>query len=170
MATQTSKKQRLAHESALAQPGPTRSDLLSPALSFLNPIIPTPFSAIQNLFNHLSQNPTTATSLNDVYSHRGIFKTAATENPTCDQKLTIDLSPSRVTRIPPSLQAELAAHGLDDILTFFNTIANHHIPQIITSLSAIAGRDLAPLHANSNLNFRLIDYTPSTASPESQNG
>lgn len=169
MATQTSKRYP-ACESTLTQSTPTRADLLSPALTFINPIAAAPFSAIQNLFDYLAQNPASAAALNDVYTLRGIFKAAATQNPTCDQKLTIDLSPSRIARIPPGLQAELTAHGLGDILTFFNTISDHHIPQILTSLSAITGRDFAPLHASFNVNFRLIDYNPATASPKSQNG
>ncbi|KAH7348019.1 hypothetical protein BKA66DRAFT_477691 [Pyrenochaeta sp. MPI-SDFR-AT-0127] len=170
MATLTSKNQYPVYESALAQPTPAGADLLSPALTFINPITAAPFSAIQNLFDYLAQNPAAAAALNDVYSLRGIFKAAATRNPTCDQKLTIDLSPTRIARIPPGLQAELTAHGLADILTFFNAISDHHVPQIMTSLSAITGRDLASLHASFNVNFRLIDYTPATASPNSQNG
>lgn len=46
----------------------------------------------------------------------------------------------------------------------------YHVPLIIASLSAVTGRDLTPLHATHNFNFRLIDYTPATASPASHNG
>jgi isopenicillin N synthase-like dioxygenase len=71
---------------------------------------------------------------------------------------------------PRSLQAELNPHGLADILAFFTAVTAHHVPQIITSLIAVAGRELAPLHTKLIVNFRLIDYTPVTASPDSQNG
>lgn len=171
MATPTSKTQYpTGPESTRTLTTPTWADLLSPALTFINPIAPAPFPAIQSLFDYLAQTPNTATALNNVYSHRGIFKDAATKNSTCDQKLTIDLSPSRIERIPAALQAELTAHGLGDIITFFNTVSAHHIPQILSSLSTVAGCDLPPLHTNLNINFRLIDYSPAIASPESQNG
>ena len=99
-----------------------------------------------------------------------IFKTAATINPTCDHKLTIDLSPSRNAHIPPNLHDELNPHGLADILTFFTAVTAHYVPQITALLSAVADRDLAPLHTKLNVNFRLINHTPMTASPNSQNG
>lgn len=176
MATQTSNNSEYSTyesryvESLETQSLPTRADLLNPALTFINPITTAPFPAIQSLFDYLAQNPQTAAALNDVYSLRGIFKAAATKNPTCDQKLTIDLSPTRIERIPSSLQTELAPHGLADIVAFFDTISQHHVPQILTLLSAIAGRDLASLHAGFNVNFRVIDYTTTTASPQSPNG
>jgi len=170
MATVTSKYQLPAHEPTLAPATPTTADLLSPVTTFIKPIVSAPFPAIQNLFSYLTQNPAAAAALNDTYPLRGIFKTAATVNSTCDQKLTIDLSPTRAARIPPALRAQLNPHGLDDILTFFTTVMAYHVPPIIASLSTVAGRDLTPLHAKLNVNFRLIDYTPTTACPESQNG
>ena len=170
MATQISQRQHPTYEPTLAQSSPTTADLLSSAITFIEPNTAGPFSAIRSLFDYLAQNPETAAALNEVYSLRGIFKAAATVNPTCDQKLTIDLSPTRNACIPPSLQAELNPHGLADILTFFSAVTAHHVPQIIASLSAVADRDLTPLHTKLNVNFRLIDYTPVTASPDSQNG
>ncbi|KAK3065184.1 hypothetical protein LTS18_007070 [Coniosporium uncinatum] len=170
MATQISQRQYSAYEPTLAQSSPTTADLLSSAITFIEPITAAPFSAIQSLFDHLAENPATAAALNEVYSLRGIFKAAATINPTCDQKLTIDLSPTRNACIPPSLQAELNPHGLADVSTFFTAVTAYHVPQIIASLSAVADRDLAPLHTKLNVNFRLIDYIPVTASPDSQNG
>jgi isopenicillin N synthase-like dioxygenase len=170
MATQISECHYRAYEPSLAQSTPTTADLLSAAITFIDPITAAPFPAIQNLFDYLAQNPATVAALNDTYSPRGIFKAAATVNPICDQKLTIDLSPTRTACILPGLQAELNPNGLADILAFFTAVTAHHVPQIIASLSAVAGRDLAPLHTNLNVNFRLIDYTPTTASPASQNG
>jgi hypothetical protein len=79
--------------------------------------------------------------------------------------------PTRNACILPSPQAELDVHGLTGISTFFVAITAHHVPQIIASLSAVADRDLAPLHTKLNVNFRLIEYTPMTGtSPDSQNG
>jgi hypothetical protein len=143
---------------------------LKSAIVFINPIAPAPFPAIRSLFAYLGEIPATAAALNDTYPLRGVFKTAATTDATCDQKLTIDLSPTRVARIPPALQAELGPHGLADVMTFFTTVTAHHVPQIMAAISAVAGRDLAALHAKLNVNFRLIDYDPETASPASRNG
>lgn len=170
MATQTSKYHLHADKPILVPSTPTRADLLSPAITFINPIATAPFPAIKDIFDYLARNPAIAAALNDVYALRGIFKTAATTDSTCDQKLTIDLSPTRIARIPPVLQAELNLHGLADILSFFTTITAHHVPSIIASLGVVAGRDLTPLHAKLNVNFRLIDYTPATAAPGSRNG
>jgi len=55
-------------------------------------------------------------------------------------------------------------------LTFFTAVTAHYVPQIIASHSTVADRHLAPLHTKLNVNFRLIDYTPVTASPDSQDG
>ncbi|KAI1455720.1 hypothetical protein F4805DRAFT_435320, partial [Annulohypoxylon moriforme] len=41
---------------------------------------------------------------------------------------------------------------------------------MLSTLSAAINADLAPLHKSQNLNFRLCDYTPETAAPESENG
>ncbi|KAF2802864.1 Clavaminate synthase-like protein [Mytilinidion resinicola] len=105
------------------------------AITFINPTVAAPFPAIQRLFGYLAQNAAAVAAFNDTYALRGIFKTAATTDPT-----------------------------------FFTAITAHHVPLILASLSAVAGRDLVPLHAELNVNFRLIDYTPATASPASQNG
>jgi hypothetical protein len=85
MATKISQTQYPTYDPTFAQLSPTTADLLSSAITFIEPITAAPFSAIQRLFDHLAQNPTTAAALNEVYSLRGIFKTAATINPTCDQ-------------------------------------------------------------------------------------
>lgn len=148
---------------------PTRATLLSPAITFINLVAAAPFSAIRSLFNYLAQNLAAAAALNNTYPLRGVFKTAAFTDPTCDQKLTIDLSPTRAGYITPALQAELTPRGLANILSFFATVTAYHVPRIMDSLSPIANRDLVPLHAKLNVNFRIIDYTPATASPASQN-
>lgn len=148
---------------------PTTSSVLSSAIAFLQPVKPAPFNAIRRLCDHLRAHPSSADALNDIYPTRGIFKIAAIENATSDQKLTIDLSPTRAGLIPSELRSSLAAHGLDDILSFFSTIAATHVPTILSGLSEIASADLTSLHKAQNFNFRLCDYTPATAAPGSTN-
>ncbi|KAF7504212.1 hypothetical protein GJ744_002585 [Endocarpon pusillum] len=137
----------------------TTSSALSSAIAFLQPTMPAPFAAIRALFDHLCINPSSASALNDIYPTRGIFKTAAIDNPTADQKLTIDLSPACARLIPGERRASLSAHGLEEILSFFSTIVAAHVPIILSALSEIA-----------NFNFRLCDYTSITAAPLSDNG
>lgn len=175
MATQTSKNEDPAYQlrcvqSPEMQAIPTRADLLDSALTFIKPVIPAPFSAIQNLFDYLGKNPQTAAALNETYPLRGIFKAAATTNPTCDQKLTIDLSPTRVARIPSCNPYGASSVLIAELLALFDAISQRHIEQILTLLGTIAGRDLVSLHANLNVNFRVIDYTTAIASPQSLNG
>ena len=148
----------------------TAAPSLSSAIAYLQPSAPAPFEAIRSLFDHLRAHPSSADALNNIYPTRGIFKTAAIHNPTSDQKLTIDLSPARARLIPSDLRLSLSAHGLDEILSFFTTITANHVPDILSKLSDIASADLTPLHKAQNLNFRLCDYTPSTAAPLSDNG
>ena len=144
---------------------------LSQAISFLQPTVPAPFPAIRHLFDHLSAHPSDAALLNSTYPSRGIFKTAAANNPCSDQKFTIDLSPRRAARIPPDLATRLNTHGdLDSILRFFSHTVETYVQLILDMLSKIAGAELAPLHSAQNFNFRLCDYTPATAAPESSNG
>ncbi|KAJ9634213.1 hypothetical protein H2201_009151 [Coniosporium apollinis] len=148
----------------------TISSLLEPAISFLEPVARAPFPAIRRLFDHLRTDARDSASLNATYPSRGLFKTAAMTNPSSDQKLTLDLSPKRVLLISADLRASLAAHGLEEVLSFFSAIAAAHIPTILSALSNLAGIDLAPLHKSQNINFRLCDYWPGTAAPESDNG
>lgn len=154
----------------LANKKPTTSSLLTPALTFLEPTTPAPFVAIRRLFDHLRSNADDAAALNSIYPVRGIFKTASTHNPTSDQKLTIDLSPTRASLIPAALQTSLNSYGLDDVLSFFSGIAATYIPKILSGLSTIAEADLISLHKSQNINFRICDYTPATADPNSTNG
>jgi len=172
MACQTSNLPVLAAEPAIAHSAqvPARGEHLCPSISFINPIVSTPFLAIRRLFEYLSQNPSVAATLNNTYILRGVFKTAATLNTACDQKFTIDLSHNRVERILPALEAELAPRGLSEVIDFFNTITAYHVPTILDALGTIAGRDLASLHSQFNVNFRLVDYHPLTAAPDSPNG
>lgn len=148
----------------------TTSSALSSAIAFLQPTTPAPFTAIRALFDHLYADPSSARALNNIYPTRGIFKTAAVKNPTADQKVTVDLSPSRARLIPSELHSCLSAHGLDEILSFFSTIAAAHVPMILSALSEIAGADLTSLHKSHNFNYRLCDYTTITAAPLSDNG
>jgi hypothetical protein len=140
-------------------------------IAFLNPGVKAPFKAIQQLFDHLQSNPEDAAALNATYPRRGIHKTAATSNPTSDQKFTIDLSPNRSESIPSELFASLSKHGLQEILTFFNNIDQTWSTRIMDSLGVLSGGvDLIPAHRAPQVNFRICDYNPQTASPESEKG
>lgn len=129
-----------------------------------------PFAALRRLFDQLRANPDDAAKLNATYPKRGILKTAATHNASSDQKFTIDLSPARNALIPADLQESLSVHGLNEILDFFNTVSSNYVMPILSSLSALAGADLAAAHKSGNMNFRLCDYSQDTAAPYSSNG
>lgn len=129
-----------------------------------------PFAVIQKLFDHLHAAPDEAAELNAVYQRGGIVKKAAMSNALSDQKFTIDLSPSRNARIPGFLLTSLAAHGFDEVQDFFHTLRTAYVPLVLSSLSVLAGVDLGAAHQNSNMNFRLCDYHPDTAGPNSSNG
>ncbi|KUM64591.1 hypothetical protein ACN42_g2513 [Penicillium freii] len=151
----------------------------TPAVSFLSSSSTTasvnleakaPFPAIQALFDHLHTHPEDVAKLNATYPHRGVIKTAALHKTESDQKFTIDLSPMRNSRITESLRESLDPHGLGEILNFFNSISAQYVPTILTSLSILAGTDLSVAHTSYNMNYRLCDYNPNTAAPESLNG
>ncbi|KAK6512338.1 hypothetical protein TWF481_001226 [Arthrobotrys musiformis] len=140
------------------------------AAVLITPSVQPPFTAIRTLFDHLRSNPAAAASLNATYPKRGIFKSAALTNKLSDQKFTIDLSPTRTSLIPATLRSSLAPHGLEEVTSFFKSVVDNHVSDILSSLSQIAGVDISPLHATKNINFRLCDYNPSTAAPLSENG
>jgi hypothetical protein len=140
-------------------------------IAFLDPGVKAPFKAIQQLFDHLQSSPEDVAALNATYPRRGIHKTAATSNPSSDQKFTIDLSPNRSESIPSELSASLSNHGLQDILTFFNNVDQTWSTRILDSLRVLSGGvDLMPAHRAPQVNFRICDYNPQTASPESDKG
>jgi hypothetical protein len=140
-------------------------------IAFLDPGVKAPFKAIQQLFDHLQSNPEDAAALNATYPRRGIHKTAATSNPISDQKFTIDLSPNRSESIPSELSTSLSKHGLQEILTFFNNVDQTWSTRIPDSLRVLSGGvDLMPAHRAPQVNFRICDYNPQTASPESEKG
>lgn len=60
--------------------------------------------------------------LSAAYPKRGIFKTAAMNNATSDQKFTIDLSPACNGRIPETLREKLAGDGFNEVLDFFQDV------------------------------------------------
>ncbi|KAI0889958.1 Clavaminate synthase-like protein [Annulohypoxylon maeteangense] len=136
----------------------------------LDSAIQAPFPAIQQLFDHLRSTPSAASALNASYPSRGVFKTAAMNNSVSDQKLTIDISPTRLSRIPASLQASLSTHGFSEIVQFFTELTSKHLEPMLATLGAAIDADLSPLHKSQNLNFRLCDYAPETAAPASENG
>lgn len=124
-----------------------------------------PFPSIQRLFDTLLANPSLASALNATYPTRGIFKSAALANPTCDQKLTIDLSRVRVSRIGAELREQLG-QDLVETLAFFEQVHTSLVPLLLSATSEMVGCDVAPLHAAENVNYRLCDYRP-TASTSS---
>lgn len=136
----------------------------------LEPGIEPPFIAIQRLFDHLQSNSKDAAALNAIYPRRSIHKTAAMSNPNSDEKFTIDISPHRRGLIHPELSSSLARHGLDEILTFFETVTQAWVGRIMDSLRYLAGVDITPAHQQAQVNFRICDYNPITASPDSDNG
>ncbi|CAG8013269.1 unnamed protein product, partial [Penicillium nalgiovense] len=156
-------------------PGPAEA----PAVSFLSSNSTTasvnleakaPFSAIRAFFDHLHTHPDDVAKLNATYPHRGVIKTAALHKTESDQKFTIDLSPMRSPRIPEALRESLDPHGLAEVLNFFNALSAQYVPSILSSLSVLAGTDLAAAHTSYNMNYRLCDYHPNTAAPDSLNG
>lgn len=158
---------------------PSTTHPSTPEIAFLPTSLRAPFSTIRQLFDHLRANPHLAASLNATYPLRGVFKTAATSNPVSDQKLTLDLSTSRIARIPSTLNDELNEVGLGEIVNFFEGVVSEHFEPVMAALSAaIPGMEgvadhhdlLAAAHLERNINFRLCDYTPSTADPASENG
>lgn len=136
----------------------------------IKPDVQAPLTAIRKLFDHLRTNPKDAEALNKTYPKRGIFKTAAASNTTSDQKYTIDLSPSRNSKIPADVVDSLADAGFHDILSFFDIVDSTLVEPILSSLSLLAGVDLNKSHRSRNVNFRLCDYNPQTAAPECDNG
>jgi Isopenicillin N synthase and related dioxygenases len=60
--------------------------------------------------------------------------------------------------------------GLGEVLDFFNALSAQYVPTILASLSLLAGTDLSAAHTSYNMNYRLCDYNPNTAAPESSNG
>ena len=131
--------------------------------------IQAPFTAIRALFDYLYTHQHDAAALNATYPLRGILKTSAMHKTASDQKFTIDLSPKRNTLIPAPLQRLLADHGLNEVLEFFSTASND-VPHVLDSLCVLADVDLAKAHQGWTMNFRLCDYHPDTAAPQSDNG
>ncbi|RMZ76174.1 hypothetical protein DV737_g4948, partial [Chaetothyriales sp. CBS 132003] len=79
-------------------------------------------------------------------------------------KLTLDLSPSRLFCIPADLQAALVAHGFGEVLGFFPTLVTQYLDSVLDTLSAAIDADLGKIHKTRNMNVRLCDYSPDTAS------
>jgi len=138
------------------------TDFTTQDTAFLSSNIKAPFDSIRSLFDQLRAHPDLAEKLNATYP---VFKTAATTNPAADQKLTLDLSPSRIERIPAALQARLAPFGLAPILAFFEAVTTTHLEPLLHALNTAigAGADLASIHCTRNLNFRLCNYSPDVA-------
>ncbi|KAI1473957.1 Clavaminate synthase-like protein [Daldinia eschscholtzii] len=139
-------------------------------LELLSGSVEAPFNSIRQLFDHLRASPKVADALNASYPTRGVFKNAALKNGISDQKLTIDISPYRLACISAELQASLSPHGFGDVIKFFSELSANHVDSMLSKLGTSVGIDLLPLHRSRNINFRLCDYTPTTAAPRSKNG
>ncbi|KAH7147752.1 hypothetical protein DER46DRAFT_671561 [Fusarium sp. MPI-SDFR-AT-0072] len=109
------------------------------------PHVEAPFDAIRRLFGHLRANAENA-SLNAAYPKRGIFKTAAMNKATSDQKFTIDLSPAHNGRIPEALREKLASDGFNKVLDFFEEVNNTYVAQIMSIMHELIGADLSKVH------------------------
>ncbi|KAL9561151.1 hypothetical protein ACKAV7_014506 [Fusarium commune] len=114
------------------------------------PHVEAPFDAIRRLFGHLRANAENA-SLNAAYPKRGIFKTAAMNKATSDQKFTIDLSPAHNGRIPEALREKLASDGFNKVLDFFEEVNNTYVAQIMSIMHELIGADLSKVHNGGNI-------------------
>ena len=99
-------------------------------IAFLSSNIKAPSDSIRSLFDRLRAHPGLAEKLNAMYPARGVFKTATTTNPAADQKLALDLSPSRIAP-----QARLAPFGLAPILAFLKAVTATHLEPLLDALS-----------------------------------
>ena len=91
-------------------------------IAYVDTGVKAPLQAIQKLFDHLQSSPEDAATPNATYPRRGIQKTAAAFNQTSDQEFTFDLSPNRDGLTLSKLSASLSKHGLQEVLTFFETV------------------------------------------------
>ncbi|KAI4860883.1 Clavaminate synthase-like protein [Hypoxylon rubiginosum] len=139
-------------------------------LAFLGNNIKAPFSSIRQLFDHLRAKPDVADALNATYTYHGLFKTAASKNGLSDQKFIIEISPTRLGLRLAELDLFLYSHGFTEVLEFFTELTSKNLHHLLSMLGATIGADLFPLHRSSNINFRLYDYTPDTAAPQSEIG
>lgn len=121
------------------------------------------------LFDYLYTHQHDAAALNATYPLRGILKTSAMHKTTSDQKFTVDLSRKRNVLIPAPLQRSLAEHGLNEVLEFVDTVSKNYVPNVLDSLSVLAGVGLQQEHKNWTMNFRLCDYNPDTPTPRPRN-
>jgi hypothetical protein len=142
----------------------------SSAIVSFEPHVKAPFDAIWRLFDHPRANAENASSLNAAYPKRGIFKTAAMNNATSDQKFTIDLSPARNGRIPEAVREKLDGDGFSEVLGFFQDVNSTYVAQIMSIMHELIGADLSQVHKTGNLKYRLCDYNTDTADPTSDNG
>lgn len=125
------------------------------------------FLAIQRLFDKLYQHPELAARLNSTYKKRGVFKLAGklTDDPTMDDKATMDLSAQRLQYIQDSQLLQDLGPEFETVVKFFETVEKQLVPLVLQATASIIGKnvDLHPVHHERNNNFRLIDYHSSTS-------
>jgi len=126
------------------------------------------FLAIRRLFDSLYQSPQLAARLNSTYEKRGVFKLAGklTNDPTVDDKSTIDLSAQRLQYIQDSQLLQDLGAEFETTVKFFETVQKQLVPLVLNATASVIGKnvDLDSVHQERNNNFRLIDYH-SSASP-----
>jgi len=125
------------------------------------------FLAIQRLFDQLYQSPELAARLNSTYAKRGVFKQAGklTDDPTVDDKATIDLSAQRLQYIQDRQLLQDLGTEFENTVKFFETVEKDLVPLVLNATASTVGRnvDLNSVHHERNNNFRLIDYHSSAS-------
>lgn len=64
----------------------------------------------------------------------------------------------------------LLSSGYNEVLEFFNHISRTYVTTILSAMSELAGANLNQGHTTGKINYRLCDYNPDTAAPDSDNG
>jgi isopenicillin N synthase-like dioxygenase len=126
------------------------------------------FLAIQRLFDNLYQSPQLAARLNSTYEKRGVFKLAGklTDDPTVDDKATIDLSAHRLQHIQDYQLLQDLGTEFETTVKFFEAVEKQLVPLVLHATASVIGKnvDLHSIHQERNNNFRLIDYHSSASS------
>lgn len=114
------------------------------------------FLAIQRLFDNLYQSPQLAARLNSTYEKRGVFKLAGklTDDPTVDDKATIDLSAQRLQHIQDSQLLQDLGTEFETTVKFFETVEKQLVPLVLRATASVIGKnvDLDSVHQERNNN------------------
>ncbi|KAN0050777.1 hypothetical protein ACTA71_003925 [Dictyostelium dimigraforme] len=118
------------------------------------------FGNVQNIFDKLLSNQLLSKQLNDTYPKRGVFKTSALSKSNVDQKFTIDLSVNRLKLISNELRDQMNGDNqeFNQVIEFFENVHSNLLPLLLSATSEIIGKNLAAIHSQQNVNYRLCDY------------